>query len=293
MMFEAAPRPSCRGLPAMLMSISALLGACAPFTYGPPPEARPEVRVSKVPGPAPRPLPGTSQAAPRSVPGPATTRGNPAFYEVFGERYYVLPDDLGYREEGLASWYGKEFDGRPTSSGEIYDMYAMTAAHKTLPLPSRVRVTNLVNQRSITVTVNDRGPFKAGRIIDLSYAAARELDIVGAGTAPVLIEALGDGNAPAKPGEAPQRKAATADMYMQVGAFGSAGNAERLRRDLQQAGVSDVVIRYDEDSTPPLYRVRIGPVASVADFDALAARLRSMRINDPRLVMEAAAPRGR
>ena len=118
--------------------------------------------------------------------------GNPPFYEVFGKRYQVRASSDGYRERGVASWYGHPFHGRPTSSGEKYDMNEMTAAHTTLPLPTWVEVTNLSNGKRIVVKVNDRGPFVAGRVIDLSYAAANELDIVRSGTARVEIRALAE-----------------------------------------------------------------------------------------------------
>ncbi len=116
--------------------------------------------------------------------------GNPESYEEFGERYKVLQSSQGFNEKGLASWYGIDFHGRDTSSGEVYDMYDMTAAHKTLPLPTYVRVVNFDNGRSLVVKVNDRGPFIRGRIIDLSYAAAYRLGITGPGTANVEITAL-------------------------------------------------------------------------------------------------------
>tara|TARA_A100001037_G_scaffold33384_1_gene26055 strand:- start:671 stop:1144 length:474 start_codon:yes stop_codon:yes gene_type:complete len=116
--------------------------------------------------------------------------GNPDSYVEFGERYKVLQSSNGFREKGLASWYGIDFHGRDTSSGEVYDMYEMTAAHKTLPLPTYVRVSNLDNGRSSIVKVNDRGPFIEGRIIDLSYAAAYRLGVTGPGTANVEIIAL-------------------------------------------------------------------------------------------------------
>ena len=116
--------------------------------------------------------------------------GNPESYEQFGERYKVLQSSQGFKERGLASWYGIDFHGRDTSSGEVYDMYDMTAAHKTLPLPTYVRVVNVDNGRSLVVKVNDRGPFIQGRIIDLSYAAAYRLGITGPGTANVEITAL-------------------------------------------------------------------------------------------------------
>jgi rare lipoprotein A len=116
--------------------------------------------------------------------------GNPQSYEVLGKRYKVRESSDGYRERGIASWYGRPFHGRPTSSGEMYDMHEMTAAHTSLPLPTWVEVTNLTNGKKVVVKVNDRGPFVANRVIDLSYAAAAELDIVRLGTARVEIRAL-------------------------------------------------------------------------------------------------------
>ena len=133
-----------------------------------------------------------AEKAPAVIPKsePLSKYGNPASYVVFGKRYYTLKTAAGFKERGIASWYGKKFHGRKTSSGEVYDMYQMTAAHKNLPLPTYVKVKNLNNGRVITVRVNDRGPFHDKRIIDLSYAAANELGILGAGTAPVEIWAV-------------------------------------------------------------------------------------------------------
>lgn len=122
---------------------------------------------------------------------PLSKSGNPASYAVFGKTYRLLPTSKGYVEEGMASWYGDKFHGKPTSSGTPYDMHAYTAAHKTLPIPSYVIVTNTETKKSITVLVNDRGPFVKGRIIDLSLAAAKELNVVQKGTAPVRVEAVG------------------------------------------------------------------------------------------------------
>ena len=116
--------------------------------------------------------------------------GNPKSYKVFGIKYYTLKTHIGYSEKGIASWYGKKFHGKLTSTREVYDMYEITAAHKSLPIPCYVRVTNLSNNKSLIVRVNDRGPFKKGRIIDLSYAAAKELDMVDKGTANVFVESI-------------------------------------------------------------------------------------------------------
>jgi rare lipoprotein A len=156
---------------------SLTLGGCAFFSRNDRPPLSPSATVLETPDAVPR-------AEPRSK------RGNPSSYVVFGKRYFVLATAAGYLERGAASWYGPGFQGSPTSSGEKYDMYAMTAAHKTLPLPAYVRVTNLNNGKSVVVRVNDRGPFVAGRIIDLSYTAAAKLDMVRAGTAPVEVQAL-------------------------------------------------------------------------------------------------------
>src|SRR6187401_1989258 len=129
---------------------------------------------------------------------PRSTRGNPPFYEVFGKRYYVLASSEGFVERGTASWYGPGFHAASTSLGERYDMYAMTAAHKTLPIPAYAEVTNLRNGRKVVVRINDRGPFVGDRIIDLSYTAAAKLDMLLQGTAPVevrVITARGPGSA--------------------------------------------------------------------------------------------------
>ena len=134
------------------------------------------------------PVSGVPDAVPRAE--VKTRSGNPESYEVDGKEYHVLDTSRGYSQRGIASWYGQAFHGRSTSSGEPYDMYLMTAAHKTLPLPTYVQVTNLENGRTVVVRVNDRGPFVEGRIIDVSYVAAQRLGMVGRGTAQVEVVAL-------------------------------------------------------------------------------------------------------
>ncbi len=139
--------------------------------------------------------PGSASANGQAVPAyvrnlPKSRTGNMAQYTVFGKKYRVMDSAANFSETGIASWYGKKFHGRKTSSGEVYDMYAMTAAHKHLPLPTYVRVTNLDNNKSVVVKVNDRGPFVGDRIIDMSYTAAHELDMVEKGTANVRVDAL-------------------------------------------------------------------------------------------------------
>jgi rare lipoprotein A len=224
-----------------------------------------------------------------------TRRGNPPFYEVFGVRYIVMTSSEGYKARGVASWYGKKFHGNPTSNGERYDMHRMTAAHKTLPLPTNVKVTNLSNGRSIIVRVNDRGPFVKNRLIDLSYAAAQELDMIGAGTAQVEVEALNTSytGAITTASAVPTDKAATPIastpeglMYMQVGAFGEPDNAQTLARRLTDQGIAGVAVHGSNGETPALYRVRIGPFASIGDYDRVATQVASLDIKNTRLVVE-------
>ena len=138
----------------------------------------------------PPPPAGIADVTPRA--DPPSRGGNMLEYEQGGRWYRVLDSSYGYDERGLASWYGEQFNGRPTSSGEIFDMYALSAAHRTLPIPTYVRVTNLSNGRSVIVRVNDRGPFRdpGNRIIDLSYAAAVKLGMSGSGTARVRVQAM-------------------------------------------------------------------------------------------------------
>ncbi len=234
-----------------------------------------------------------SSTAPANQDMTRTSRGNPPFYEVFGVRYMVMDSSEDYREKGTASWYGKKFHGRQTSNGERYDMYRMTAAHKTLPLPTNVRVTNLRNGRSVVVRVNDRGPFVKNRLIDLSYAAANELDIVGAGTAPVEVVALNTSytgaitSASAVPDAAPE--GAATQMYIQVGAFGDASNARNLANKLTDNGVKDVGIHKADSEMPELYRVRIGPFSRISDYDQVVAKVASLQISSTQLVVESPA----
>ena len=242
------------------------------------------------------PLRGSSAGAPAATvprPEPLSRYGNGPEYEVLGKRYRVMESSKGFRERGVASWYGRKFHGRLTSNREVYNMHGMTAAHKTLPLPTWVEVRNLRNNRSVVVRVNDRGPFVNNRIIDLSYAAARELDMVEDGTSMVEVRVI-EFEAPAgdRPlrvstptpggGGAPERSGN--DIYVQVGAFGSRVNAERRLALLRQYDVGDTVIVADTARSPALYRVQIGPVANVFDYDRLVAELLRIGIDDPYLV---------
>ena len=186
-------------------------------------------------------------------------------YTVNDQKYQPIASADGFREEGLASWYGKDFHGRKTSNGETYDMYAMTAAHKTLPMNVYLKVTNLDNGRSTVVRVNDRGPFVKKRIIDLSYSAAQQLGVVGPGTAPVRIEALGyQESGSGAPGVYRQPDSYEVGPFMvQVGAFTVRDNAYRLADKLkQQFGTSTVAEGWVGGRK--FYRVRVGLYANMA-----------------------------
>lgn len=201
-----------------------------------------------------------------SEPTPPQPAKYPKPYKVFGKWYQPLPDSKGFRQRGIASWYGKNFHGKKTSNGEIYDMYAMTAAHKTLPLGTYVRVQNLENNRELEVRINDRGPFIRGRIIDLSYTAAKQLGIVGPGTADVEIVALGT---PAASDSDTGHTFVQGDYYsgnftFQVGAFANRGNAERLKRKLDEQYKNAHITLYDRGDKI-FYRVRVGAFNTLED----------------------------
>jgi rare lipoprotein A len=227
-----------------------------------------------------------SDAVPRVE--PRSRYGNPPSYVVNGKRYYVMESSHGYVERGIASWYGTKFHGRRTSSGEPYDMYAMTAAHKTLPLPAYARVTNLRNGQSVVVKINDRGPFHENRVIDLSYAAAKKLGITGVGTGLVEVEVI-------KPGESqpdsslarkPQRPAQEPELYLQVGAFTSESNAQRLSKRLQEMQLTAVSVTPAYRDKQRIFRVRIGPVESVEQADHLSEVLVQGGIEHPHVVID-------
>ena len=202
---------------------------------------------------APQHVPVDVHKIPNAVPKyePKSKWGNPTSYSVFGKTYYTLDSSKGYVQRGHASWYGTKFHGKRTSSGESYDMYAMTAAHKTLPLPSYVEVENLDNGKKVVVKVNDRGPFHAGRIIDLSYVAAIKLGIAHQGTGRVEVRALDV--VTGTPGK---------NVFVQVGAFSDKENAERMHRRLADLSISSDIHEYIISATRQIYRVRIGPFDS-------------------------------
>ena len=251
-------------------------------------------------------MPADVLAIPDAVPRaePRGTRGNPPFYEVFGKRYYVMAKSEGWVERGTASWYGPGFHAASTSLGERYDMYAMTAAHKTLPIPCYAEVTNIRNGRKVVVRINDRGPFVGDRIIDLSYTAAAKLDMLQAGTAPVEVrvltpgrDATGSALPPTIPVAPPPRTAppvtvvnapaaeipGAAPMFIQAGVFADHENARRRVELLLASGVE--LASLEEISSPrALHRVRVGPFASVEEFDLNMKRLRELGISDARLI---------
>lgn len=294
-----------RSRTALLLVITLLIAGCGGSTTrdGPP---RGSPRLGHIPDAVPK-------AEPRS------RYGNPRSYVVHGKRYHTLRSSRGYVERGIASWYGRKFHGRKTSSGERFDMYAMTAAHKSLPLPTYVLVTHLENGRQVVVRVNDRGPFHANRLIDLSYAAARKLGIFGNGTGFVEVRAVGPGTEPLQvaraaapsapapavrparslePEEAPPEQTTnhvpapapappmTVRLFLQAGAFSERVNAERLSDRLRPVAgklvyVSPIIV----DGTA-LYRVRVGPIPDVVKADQLTNRIIAMGMEAPRIVLE-------
>ncbi len=295
-------------------ALAILLAACS----GTPRRSAEHVKSLPPPG-------NVADAVPRTE--PRSTHGNPPFYDVNGQRFTVLASADHYVERGVASWYGPDFHGHNTSSGERYDMYGMTAAHKTLPIPCYARITNLSNGRSVVVRINDRGPFVGNRIVDLSYSAATRLDIVRTGTAFVELRTVGpEASGPAlstpivaaaapppvpsaaaatptatvsaapapaeaelppvpEPPEPGDSEPATAPLalYIQVGAFADEGNAQRLIQRLQSAGIPRVFSLAGSEPGRTLRRVRIGPIATVEEFDRLAAQLATLGYPEARL----------
>ena len=257
---------------------------------------------------APSSPPGNLSQLPDAEPRVEAIRasgGTSKPYTVLGQSYVPVTDDRAFRESGLASWYGKKFHAQATASGEPYDMYAMTAAHKTLPLPAYAEVTNLRNGRKIVVRINDRGPFVGDRIIDLSYTAAARLDMLLQGTAPVEVRVItprsGSGSAipqplPVAPAvsapppvtvvNAPAAKVpGSSAMYIQAGVFADHENARRRVEVLLAAGLE--LASLDEMSgTRTLHRVRVGPFASIEEFDLNMNRLRELGIHDARLITD-------
>ena len=349
-----------------LLCVAGLAGC---FTQAP----RNARSIPPPPSAPPSAPPAIPQAVPDAVPRvePRSRYGNPTYYEVFGKRYYVLASSADYVERGVASWYGPGFHKERTSTLEPYDMYGMTAAHRTLPLPAYVRVTNLENGRSVVVRVNDRGPFVGNRIIDLSYTAAARLDMLRNGTAmvevrsidptspqgagavlataaspatapaarpsalaavpvplasapamtPAMSPAASAAAPPASPlqltpmtptlpavaaGGAPPPATASAvsaqvppsaavasaapvartALFVQAGAFADPANAERLAAKLRLGPYGNIVVRHDVLAGRGMYRVRIGPVPGVPEFDRIVAALEQAGVHDAHLALD-------
>lgn len=249
---------------------------------------------------------------------PPARYGNRSPYTVLGKQYHVMEQADGYAARGIASWYGSKFHGRATSSLEPYDMYQFTAAHKALPLPTHVRVTHLVNGRSVVVRVNDRGPFHADRLIDLSYAAAIKLGMHIDGTAPVEIRVLKPGQTPppppgAMPAEqawavarshtqpatqrppsqgtaplpsAPATPANTERVWLQIASFGEAANAQRLVSRLESTNIGTTTVHRAQVAGRTVYRVRLGPFASRDHTHGVSEQIHDMGLGVPTLVTE-------
>ena len=223
---------------------------------------------------------------------PVSSNGNPDSYTVLGRTYHVMQSSKGYVERGIASWYGTKFHGRTTSNGEIYSMYKMTAAHKTLPIPSYVQVTNLETGKKVIVRVNDRGPFHPNRIIDLSYVAAKKLGIAATGTGLVEVRSIDprtwrperSGPTPVKAAyRTPQQPENT--LYIQAGAFASRYNAEQLKKKLNVL-LPRQTVQMAYLASDRLYRVRIGPLPNVDAADKVAQTISANGYPEPHVVIE-------
>jgi len=290
----ARPPRACAAL--LLLGALSLLSGCAgpsnEFLPGQDGGPRTPVNVSHIPNAVPH-------VEPRS------DSGNPSSYVVAGRRYHVLDSAHGYDQRGIASWYGRKFHGRLTASGEPYNMYAMTAAHRTLPLPTYVQVTNLRNGRQVIVRVNDRGPFARNRLIDLSYAAAKKLRIVGHGTAPVEVRAIDPrtyqrrrlahgrpdtpSGAPASKAPSPVASKAPASgrgLYLQVGAFTSFDNAEHMLKRLDDEFHSVHISAGLAAGHARIYRVRIGPLRGQNAADRAVQALERIGLPFTRVSLE-------
>ena len=220
---------------------------------------------------------------------PRARYGNNPNYSVLGKDYRVVTDSRGYVERGIASWYGNKFHGYMTSSLEPYDMYGFSAAHKTLPLPTYARVTNLENGKSVVVRINDRGPFHENRLIDLSYAAAVRIGIWPKGTGLVEVRSIDPAHPDATPAPLPKTvtaEAASARIYLQLGAFGDRANADRVASAARKGGIDQVDVEAADVNGHTVHRVRVGPLADVAAADALSPRIERLGFGVPRVAIE-------
>lgn len=282
-----------------LLLFSVILSACQPFVENVPPV------VEDTDGYPDQPF--DVDHIPDAVPKDEvrTAAGNKSPYRVLGKTYHVTSAPEGYREEGIASWYGTKFHGRRTSNGEIYNMYGMTAAHRSLPIPSYVRVTNKRNKRSVVVRVNDRGPFHGNRIIDLTYSAAKKLGYVNQGTAPVIVEYIDPTaeetvsesvvqetikNGPPSKNKAPAPKDSAGytlpgNTYLQVGAFSVPTSAESLKKQLKTLmGVDVWVVPPSTGEDQALYKVQIGPFTDNYQMMLVRKKLLEEKFPTPHVV---------
>lgn len=223
---------------------------------------------------------------PNAVPKaePLSKRGNPKSYVVFGHRYYVMKSAIGYHARGIASWYGMKFHDFKTSNGETYNVAAMTAAHKTLPLPTYLKVTNLRNGKKIIVKVNDRGPFVKNRLIDLSYAAAKKLDMTGTGTAPVSIVAITPGihlvsNKPSIHRKSYAGCHRKTTPYIQLGLFKQRAAAQKLAFMVKRWTRSPVNVKTTSIHHRSYYQVVIGPLPNNKSSQQLTHKLKLAGLN--------------
>lgn len=197
---------------------------------------------------------------------PLSSMGNPKRYTVLGQEYAVMNQRVGFKQQGYASWYGMKFHGHATSNGEIYDVYQMTGAHKTLPIPSYVKVTRIDNQESVIVRINDRGPFHEGRIVDLSYAAAVKLGIHKMGTAEVSLEVI------SVPGKGPEK-------WLQVSALSNEQSAKALQQKLQ--AMQHWPVEITTNKLRSLHKVRIGPIPEGQAVEKVIEILNTHQLPDP------------
>jgi rare lipoprotein A len=270
-----------------------LLAACASKPPAAPATSRYSILQDRAPSRA-----VDLASIPDVVPEPVNRnlRGNKSPYIVLGKTYTVMSTEEGYSERGIASWYGEKFHGHDTSNGEVFDMYKVSAAHKSLPIPSFLRVTNLDNNRSIIVRVNDRGPFHGDRVIDLSYAAALKLGFADRGTARVQLEAIMPPSfsgeirtALVSPGSAELKRPGGNDSstYLQVGAFSDRRAAEKLSdelRDLTSRPVFILSIAMNANQT--MHRVRVGPIDDRREVQQITDRVVAANLGSPYTVSE-------
>jgi rare lipoprotein A len=235
------------------------------------------------------------------VPINRTMAGNRSPYTVNGRSYRVMQSEEGFQQTGLASWYGEKFHGHQTSNGEVFDMFQVSAAHTSLPIPSFLRVTNLENQRSIIVRVNDRGPFHNDRVIDLSYAAAYKLGFSNQGTALVHLEAIVPGQNVILAANTASNTAVAStttststspvsatDRYLQAGAFSDLRAAQRLSDRLRDLTSRPVFIRSIQaaNSNQQLHRVRVGPISDPREIERISELMQSANLGQPYVVEE-------